>query len=186
MKQKNNLKNNIQIATFILFITTIISVITTIITNNDVAFTLAVTFATTLYHFAMRLFVGKTVGHRFNINNFWFKQKSFEKKLYKFLRVKQWKKIMPTYNPDTYSSKNYSLNEIANTMCRNELIHEIIAVLSFVPISFSLFADTLSLFITTSIIACLFDLMFVVMQRYNRPRIIKLIEREEKRANPNR
>ncbi len=184
MKHKNNVKINIQIVTVILLIVTVLSIIITIITNNDIAFTMAVTFGTMLYHFAMRLFVGKAVGHRFNCNNFWFRQKSFEKKLYKILRVKQWKKIMPTYNPDTYSTKNYSLQEIANTMCRNEIIHEIIAVLSFVPILFSLFADTLAVFIATSVAGCLIDLIFVVMQRYNRPRIIRLIERNKKRANP--
>lgn len=173
-------KNIVLILSWSTLIAAVLFAVFAIITDNSVCITLAITFGTTFYHFAMRLFVGKVVGHRFNYKNFWFREKFFEKSFYKTLRVKKWKNKMPTFNPDSYLTKANVSMEIVNTMCRNEVIHEIIALLSFVPILFSLFFDALWVFVITSVIACLFDLIFVIMQRYNRPRIIRIMERQKK------
>lgn len=161
-------------------ITTVIFSVLTCTTNSSLCYTLAITFGTILYHFAMRLIVGNLVGHNFDYKSYWFRPKRFEEKFYKAIRVKKWKSKMPTYNSDGHLAKNESLIELVNTMCRNEVIHEIIALLSFVPILFSLFADTLLVFVITSIIACLYDLIFVIMQRYNRPRVVRIMERWRK------
>ncbi len=37
-----------------------------------------------------------------------------------------------------------------------------------------------AVFVTTSVIACFIDLVFVIIQRYNRPRLIKLMEKKGK------
>lgn len=37
----------------------------------------------------------------------------------------------------------------------------------------------LAVFILTSVLAACYDAMFVVMQRYNRPRIVKLVEKKK-------
>ncbi|MDE5985586.1 MAG: hypothetical protein K2H13_10075 [Eubacterium sp.] len=163
---------------FVMLILTVTFIVLTVTTGNSVCYTLSITFGTVFYHFAMRLLVGKFTGHKFNYKSFWFKEKSFEKHLYKALRVKKWKGKMPSYNPQTYMTKNVPLETIINTMCRNEVIHEIIALLSFVPILFSLAFDAVLVFVITSIIACMCDLTFVVMQRYNRPRVVRLMERQ--------
>lgn len=153
----------------------------TFATENSVCFTLAITFGTMFYHFAMRLAVGKFTPHSFSYKSLWFREKSFEKTLYKMLRVKKWKGKMPSYNPSSYMTRDNDLDNIVNTMCRNEVIHEVNALLSFVPILFSLAFGTIVVFVITSIIACCVDLIFVVMQRYNRPRLVRLIERMNKR-----
>lgn len=175
-----NTKKLVTATTIALTIITLLSTALTAITDMDLFLTISITAGTTLYHFAMRLFVGKVTPHHFNYKSVWFKEKSFEKPLYKKLRVKKWKDKMPSYNPSTYLTKEISLYDLINTMCRNEVIHEIIAVLSFVPILFSLIIDTYFVFIITSVIACLFDLIFVIMQRYNRPRVIKVLEKYNK------
>lgn len=166
--------------TVALFIFTALFSILTIKTDNSACLTAAITFGTTLYHFAMRLFIGQIVGKKFNYHNFWFSEKKFEKALYKKLRVKKWKDKMPSYNPNSYTIKNIKLKEVVNTMCRNEVIHEIIALLSFVPILFSTVFDAELVFIITSVAACFFDLIFVIIQRYNRPRLVKIIEKKNK------
>ena len=61
-------------------------------------------------------------------------------------------------------------------MCQAEIVHEIIIVLSFVPIIFSIWFGELLVFIITSVISALIDSIFVMLQRYNRSRIIKLIK----------
>ncbi|MCM1286247.1 MAG: hypothetical protein NC213_07815 [Acetobacter sp.] len=153
----------------------------TLTTGNSLCYTLAITFATMCYHFIMRLTVGKFIPHSFNFKTYWFREKSFEKSLYKVLKVKKWKDKMPSYNPTSYMTRDNKIENIVNTMCRNEIIHEVNALLSFVPILFSLAFGAIFVFVITSIIACCVDLIFVVMQRYNRPRLIRLIERINKR-----
>lgn len=149
--------------------------------NTDLFITLAITFGTVLYHFVMRLAVGFFVPHGFHYTDKYFTEKKFEKRLYKTLRVKKWKKFMPSYNPDSYSIKNdvRSLEIIADTTCRNEVIHLAICLFSFVPIIFIAFFGSAAVFIITSVLSCMFDMIFVIMQRYNRPRLVKIIERKK-------
>lgn len=60
-----------------------------------------------------------------------------------------------------------------------ELVHEIIVVLSFVPILASIPFGGLVVFVITSVLAACFDAIFIAIQRYNRPRIVKLINNDE-------
>ena len=66
---------------------------------------IAISTGTTFYHFAMRLTVGTIVPKLLPSprHHKWFLQQSFEPKLYKLLRVKQWKDHMPTYDPASFS-----------------------------------------------------------------------------------
>lgn len=150
--------------------------------NTDLFIILSITFGTILYHFLMRLAVGFLVPHSFHYTDKFFTEKAFEKPLYKALKVKKWKRFMPSYNPDSYSIKNdvRSLEIIADTTCRNEIIHLVICLLSFVPVSFTAFFGAAAVFIITSVFSCMFDMIFVIMQRYNRPRLVRIINRKNK------
>ena len=173
----------------------IIAVLTTIITiifsyiyitiNKSVYLTLAISFGTTAYHFIMRLVIGCIINwimhNKANYNNNYFKTKKFEQKIYKIIKVKKWKDKMPTYNPDFYSTEKHSLEEIAMVTCQAEIVHELIIIFSFVPVLFTLWFDSFWVFMITSIISALIDTLFVIMQRYNRPRIIKLINLKNRR-----
>lgn len=139
----------------------------------------AITWGTTAYHFAMRLLVGSLV-HLLLQNHVdyrakWFQVSAAEKKLYKKLKVQKWKAKMPTYDPDSFDRKRHCWDEIAQAMCQAELVHEGIIVLSFLPILAAIPFDALWVFVITSVLAAGVDLLFVIMQRYNRPRILKLI-----------
>lgn len=72
-----------------------------------------------------------------------------------------------------------SREEIAGAMCQSEVVHSIIVVLCFVPVSATLIWGTFWVFFITSVLAAGVDSMFVIMQRYNRPRVMKMIEREK-------
>ena len=151
--------------------------------NIGLFFSLAITFGTTFYHFAMRLVVGYLVDHMMknqaDYHKKWYQPLSFEKSLYKKLKVKQWKRKMPTYDPIQFSLENKSFDAVAQAMCQAEIVHEVIIVFSFLPILASHWFGAFAVFMITSIGAAAFDLMFVMMQRYNRPRIVKLAEREK-------
>lgn len=139
----------------------------------------AVVCATVLYHAGMRLFVGLVTGHGFRPNSPWFLERSFEKALYKKLGVKKWKAKMPTYSPQTYALGSLSPETIAKTMCRNEVIHELCAVFSLLPILLGFSFGAWWFFISTSVFGFFADLAFAVIQRYNRPRILRLLRRRQ-------
>lgn len=152
--------------------------------KTDAFLSLAITFCTMLYHFVMRLAVGyfseKQIQPKLNCNSKWFKEKRFEKKLYKLLKVKKWKKFAPTYSPESFSLKDNSKEDILRTMCGAEVVHEIIIVLSFLPLVLSVRLDSVAEFTITSVIAAMVDSVFVIIQRFNRPRVKKLLERSER------
>lgn len=149
-------------------------------TENEISQVLYITFMTFSYHFIMRLIVGWAVNliyKKWDYNSKWFTQKPFEKKLYKFLKVKKWKEKVPMWNPGSFSTSNHTLPEIAKGMCGAEVVHEVIVVLSFVPILFSIEYGVPAVFIITSILAAAVDSVFVIVQRYNRPRIVKILNK---------
>lgn len=144
---------------------------------------LAITFGTVAYHLDIRLVVGgildKTMKNRANYRAWWFRPRSFEPRLYRFLRVKSWKGKMPTYRSAYFSTKEHTLEEIVQAMCQAELVHEINVFLSFLPLFTVRFFGSLTVFLLTSLAAACFDMLFVIMQRFNRPRIVRIIDRQK-------
>lgn len=146
----------------------------------EIWLTIAITFGTTAYHFIMRwvvAFIYNSIMHnRADYRKHWYQVSKSEMKLYEKLRVKKWKNRMPTYNPSLFDPRQHTWEEIAQVTCQAELGHETIVVLSFVPILAGHWLGGYPAFIITSILAAMFDMMFVIMQRYNRQRILKLIK----------
>ena len=150
-------------------------------TGNRAAFSAAITFGTTFYHLAVRLAVGYLIDARYHnrmdYTNKWFSERAFERTLYKKLQVKKWKKWFPTFNPEDFDIKSRSMSEIVQVTCQSEIVHEVNMVLSFVPLAFSVWFGSFGVFLLTSCAAFFYDSIFVIMQRYNRPRMIRLIKK---------
>ncbi len=181
MKNSQSSKNNFQIFMISLAIIFVILTITSFVIYKifpkSIFLTFAISFGTTSYHFVMRLVVGFLINTIFH-NNFdytkkYFKEKKYERKLYKILKVKFWKDKMPSFNPELFNLQIHSAKKIASAMCQAEIVHTIIAVLSFLPIFASIFLGSFWIFFITSVLSCTLDMMFVVIQRFNRPRILK-------------
>ena len=154
--------------------------------TNEVFLWVGITAFTTMYHFWVRIIMGnvsKSFKNHINHNQWWFKEKSFEKRLYKILKVKKWKKKALTYNPESFSLKEHSLEEVSNTMLKSELDHWINVLISLTTLLFAIPWGDFWIFFITAIIAILFDSQFVVIQRYNRPRILKILNKELKMKN---
>ncbi len=153
--------------------------------QNAFILAMGITFGTFAYHFLMRLAVGGVIGaifkNRMDHTKWWFCPRAFEKKLYDILKVKRWKKYIPTYDPDTFSVERRSLEEIVMATCQSEIVHEVIVLLSFAPILFTIPFGEFYVFLCTSLAAAMIDCIFVILQRYNRPRLLKLLERENRR-----
>jgi len=150
----------------------------------DIYLTLAITFGTAAYHLGIRLFAGflynKIMKNRADYTKKWFQVSSWELRLYQLLKVKAWKDKMPTYNPEAFSAKKHTWHEIAQAMCQSELVHETNMLLSFLPLIAVKWFGSFYVFLITSVCGAAFDLAFVIMQRYNRTRIIKLISKMRK------
>lgn len=138
---------------------------------------------TIMYHFWVRIIMGnvsKLFKKHINYKQWWFKEKKFEKNLYKFLKVKKWKDKALTYNPESFSLKAHSLEEIVNTMAKSEVDHWINELISLSTLLFAIPWGGFWAFFISALFAMIFDSQFIIIQRFNRPRIVKLLERKEK------
>jgi len=139
-----------------------------------------------LYHFGLRILFGK-ITDKFNINysHPWYKTRKFEKGLYKLLKVRKWKDKVLTFEPDKYDFKNRTLEQLAKTMCKSELDHWINEGISIVSMLFVLLWGCAPAFIISAIVAMLFDAQFIVVQRYNRPIVLRLMSARGRIKNKN-
>lgn len=174
-------KKNMLLAAFVSFIGLLASAAVYRFAGNPGAFSAAVTFGTTFYHLGMRLAVGYLIDrkyqNRMDYTAKWFRERPFERGLYKKLRVKQWKNRMPTFTPQYFQLKDHSVADIIQATCQAEVVHEVNMALSWVPVLFSIWFGSLGVFLATSLAAFLFDSVFVIIQRYNRPRLLRLLKR---------
>ena len=147
---------------------------------------LAITAGTVAYHFLMRLAVGTVLarlpGDWRDWHHRWYQPLSFEARLYRRLQVKRWKRYMPTYAPEEFDPRQHSTAELLVASCQAEVVHEVIVVLSFLPLAVIPIWGAAPVFLLTSLGAALFDGSFVVLQRFNRPRFLRLLAHQQARA----
>lgn len=144
--------------------------------EKSLLLTLAITFGTTFYHFAMRLAVGyivKMAGDRYRPGAAWFFVGKREESFYRRLKLhKIIRRGIPTYSPEEFDASR-GVSALLQSTCRAEIVHEVIMVLSFLPLIMNLFFPS-SAYLWTSIMGAVIDLFFVTVQRCNRPRLMRL------------
>ena len=154
-------------------------------TYYEVFLSLAITFGTISYHVVMRLLVGLAfcivMKNRADYKKRWYHVSGHEMAVYERLNVKKWKRRMPTYDRTLFDPRLHTWEEIAQAMCQAELVHETIALLSFLPIIAGIWFGAYPVFVVTSVLAAGCDMSFVMMQRYNRQRIMTLLQRERQK-----
>ena len=164
---------------------TVILAISYKVTSSGILLPLAITSGTIAYHFVMRLMVGlafhATMRNKADYRKRWYQVSKREMAVYEKLKVKQWKRRMPTYDPTLFDPQLHTWEEIVQAMCQAELVHETIAVLSFLPILAGIWFGEYPVFIVTSVLSAACDMVFVIMQRYNRQRVMKLLNRQSVR-----
>lgn len=153
--------------------------------DNGVLFAMFVTFLTVFYHFFMRVAVGEIVTLIYSKREFhyeakWYRQTRFEKFIYKKINLKKRKRNALTAKPWQFDVNERTYEELLHNMTQAEVAHEIVMVLSFVPILFSIRFGALEVFVITSVVSCLIDLYFVMIQRFNRPRVLALKRKMDK------
>ena len=148
--------------------------------HRDWLLSAAISSGTTFYHFGMRLLVGALVPPVKGTST-WFRPHKLEAAAYRFLRVKEWKQHLPTYDPSQFSLAENTLGQVIRNMCGAEIVHEIIILCSFLPLLVIPVFGAWPVFLITSLLAALFDSLFVMAQRYNRPRLERIYKKQEAR-----
>ena len=181
--EKSAFRKGMETTTWILAGATVLLVAVFWISGASWILSAAISIGTTLYHFAMRLAVGFLIPlciKKYDCQNWWFRPRKWETVFYRKLQVKKWKKHLPTFDPKKFSTEIYTLPQIVQNMCEAEIVHEIIVVFSFLPLAAVPVFGEFPVFLITSLAAGLFDCVFIIAQRYNRPRIIRLMQKGAK------
>lgn len=135
-----------------------------------------------LYHFWLRILFG-ILNKRLPLrrDHPWFRPRAFEAPLYRFLHVKRWKDKALTYDPDAFDLQKHSLEEVADTMVKSEFDHWTNEVISLLSILFALLWGHAWIFVLTAVLAMIFDAQFIVIQRYNRPNVLRILSKQRAR-----
>ena len=151
-------------------------------TKKPVYFTLGIVAMTVCYHFTVRLVIGGLfeffLKDDVDYTRKWFEPREFEKNLYKKLKVKKWKKILPTADEDLFSLEKRTPEQVVMAGCQAEIVHECCAAAGLLSMFLAFPFGYFWVFFGTSVAAALCDLAFVAIQRFNRPRLLKYIERK--------
>lgn len=151
--------------------------------KNEVVLYTGVTAFTIVYQLGLRLLFGvltTSFKNKLNTKQFLFKERKFEKKLYEILKVKKWKKRALTYDPEAFNLRKNTKKQVLQTMLKSELDHWINELISLSTLAFALIWGEFGIFLVTCILAMLFDGQFILIQRFNRPRVERLIDKESK------
>lgn len=178
--KKSEFRKSLERTTWVLLAATGLLILFYWKTQADWLLSCAISFGTTLYHFAMRLAVGFFIPlliKKYNYRNRWFRPKKWEADLYRKLKVKTWKRKLPTFDPSQFSTQTNTLPQIVQNMCQAELVHVVIVIFSFVPLAFIPILGAFWVFLITSLASALLDCVFIFAQRYNRPRLVRIIEK---------
>ena len=89
--------------------------------------------------------------------------------------------FLDKYNPEQFDLKQNSLEQIVNTMTKSELDHWINEAISISTMFFGIIWGETWIFVLTAIAAMIFDSQFIIIQRYNRPRVVKILEGKKQR-----
>ena len=137
------------------------------------------------YQLWLRIMFGKlTKKLKITHNHWWFKQRFFESWLYKMLMVKKWKRKVLTYEPELFDLRKNTLEQVANNMSKVETDHWINEIISLSTLLFAIPWGLFWIFFGAAVAAMIFDAQFIAIQRFNRPTVLKLIEkRKQKQAN---
>lgn len=146
-------------------------------TDRKVVLWIGIVFFMIIYHFWGRLILGNiTRLFPIHYSQPWFRERKFEKKILKLFRVQKWKDKVLTYNPELFDMKTRTLDEVAITMAKVEVDHWVNELLSLTTILFALLWGNWWLFVIQAVAAMAFDGQFILVQRYNRPKALRVLK----------
>ena len=145
--------------------------------QNEVCLFLGILFMTMAYHLITRLVIGTFCDGAFqdgvDPNNHWFAEGNTEQSIYRAIGVHRWKNLITMPDAWKFSVKKRSLEDIITESCHAEIFHEVSIAASLLSVLLTIPFGYLWFFILTAVLGVLYDLVFVAIQRYNRPRLMR-------------
>ncbi len=134
------------------------------------------------YHVIIRIIWGVITNHL--PDSFFHPEKKiycsygWEKNIHKLLHVKKWKEHVPVFDIHQWDIRERGIDSVIAASCRAELDHATNILLGYVVLLpvFFLQRWAISAWLVAAIGASLFDGVFVTIQRFNRPRLMRLRE----------
>lgn len=151
-------------------------------TQNRAFTALGITAVVICFHFTTRLvmaniFDGVRTAY-FKPDSFRFQEMRFEKKLYKVIGVRKWKKYLPVVDEERFALKWNTYETLIGETCRMEAMHWMNALVSLASILFSSLFGATPVFVVTAVIGVLLELVLISVHRFNRPRFRKMVDKE--------
>lgn len=115
------------------------------------------------------------MNNRANDDSVWFKKRSWENRWYKLIGIRKWKHYLPTYNTSFYDFSSIPRIELLGRISQTEVVHEVAALLSIVSIVGTYWFGLFPVFLTVAIVDCLINIVYAMLQRYNRIRLRRVI-----------
>jgi hypothetical protein len=182
--RKSNIPFITHLTEWISLAISLLSIVIYTLTGRRFMHVVSIVFLLIFYHFSVRLAVGDLFNlfkPDLNAENFWFRHHSFEAKILSSLKVRKWKDHIPTFQPQSFNIYSNSIDSIIYESCKAELIHEVNVLMSLLSVIFIIPAGnwqvSFPLIMIFAVLGCFFDLQFVLVQRYNRPRYLSLKSR---------
>lgn len=121
----------------------------------------------------------------FNPNNFLFKDRKFERGFYEKVGVKKWKSNVPEFGNLVNFKKNKLsdphnkeyMRKFIDESCRGELVHSFAFFWGFIALLFIPSPYILTAGLPLAIIHAFLHILPVFIQRYIRPRMVRIYER---------
>lgn len=155
--------------------------------EKRIFYILGIVSLTVCYQFCERLVICGLIDYnmknRVDHNKKWFLEKGFEKNFYKKLRVKKWKDNFPTADEELFSLKSHTVEEIVMAGCQSEIVHWLCAAAGFLALFLIIPFGEWYIFLIISVFAAVYDMAFVIVHRYNRPRLLETLKRLNEKEN---
>ncbi|MCH5205597.1 MAG: hypothetical protein J1F09_01505 [Oscillospiraceae bacterium] len=111
----------------------------------------------------------------------WYETSDAEQSFYKAVGMRRIKSRLPKLDETDFTLRKQSVEDIIDATCRVEVRHEVNMIASFLVMFATIFFGNVWLYLLTSLAAALFDFSFVAVQRYNRPRLVRVAKKQRQR-----
>ncbi len=171
----NNRKNTLYIISLSCIVLMFVFLALFVRSKNGVMLIFGVIMLNAGYQVITRLLVGTICEGIFengiNSSAEWFKTSEAEERLYGFLGIKYLKRNLPKFERTDFSLTRQSLQDIMDTGCEIEVEHEVNILISMLGMLLTVPFGQTWVFVVFAVGAVLYDLLFIAVQRYNRPRL---------------
>ncbi len=153
--------------------------------HNDAMLIIGVIMLNASYQLITRLLVGSICEGVFengiNSSLEWFGTTDFEGRFYGSIGLKYLKRNLPKFERTDFSLARQSIQDIIDAGCEIEAEHEINIGVSMLGMLPALMFGNVWVFAVTAVGAVIYDLLFIAVQRYNRPRLERVLEKRRAR-----